>query len=151
MKYELDVLAALTQLPQPTTQEIVAATGISERKVQNVIKALQFDLKVEIEKIRKGRRVCYVVTDWGVFESGVPLKRTLANRPLIKNNKTAARVNKIAFYDSVKMSNYKESTRLEGISIHIVSAPSDKKSISRAKRTLIKKYTKYKNLSNSHG
>lgn len=39
-KYELLVLAAMTRLESPNTQAIVAATGISERKVQSAANAL---------------------------------------------------------------------------------------------------------------
>ena len=151
MKYELDVLAALSQLPQPTTQEIVAATGISERKVQSVIKDLQSDLKVGIDKIKKGRSVYYLVTDWGVFETAGLLKRTLATRPINKIKKLGARGKKAAFYDSVKMSNYKESSRLEGISIQTEITSSDKKSIINTKQSLIEKYSKFKTMSIQHG
>ncbi len=151
MKYELDVLAALSQLPQPTTQEIVAATGISERKVQSVIKDLQSDLKVGIDKIKKGRSVYYLVTDWGVFETAGLLKRTLATRPINKIKKLGARGKKATFYDSVKMSNYKESSRLEGISIQTEITSSDKKSIINTKQSLIEKYSKFKTMSIQHG
>lgn len=141
MKYELDVLAALAQLSQPTTQEIVAATGISERKVQNVIKALKSDLDVDIEKIKKGRNIGYSVASWGVFESGLFLKITLSDRPLLIDKKTSTFATKAAFYESVKMSNYKESSRLEGISVDPFNALTSKKIISSAKRALVEKYT----------
>lgn len=71
MKYELDVLAALVQLAEPTTKDIVAATGISERKVQNVIKRLQVDLEMSIEKVKKGRSIVYTIKSWGIFESSL--------------------------------------------------------------------------------
>ena len=151
MKYELDVLAALTRLPEPTTQAIVSSTGISERKVQNVIKTLQTELKIVIKKVRNGRSIHYVITDWGVFESAAQLKHTLADRTLINDTNPDAQVDKPAYYDSVKMSNYKESSRLEGIPIHITASAGGKKSISQAKRALINKYSNYKNLSNSNG
>ena len=148
MKYELDVLAALTQLSQPTTREIVAVTGISERKVQNVIKTLKLDLQVELEKIKKGRSFGYEVTDWGVFESALLLKRKLLNRPLKKASNTTVRDKKAAFYDSVKMRNYQESTRLEGVSIKAASTLRDKNALSDVRRALT---DKYKKLSANHG
>lgn len=151
MKYELDVLAALAQLSQPTTQEIVAATGISERKVQNVIKALQNDLNVEINKVKKGRNICYLVAGWGVFESGLFLKRALSNRSLINNKKLTDKDTKAAFYDSVKMDNYRESARLEGISVNSAVIPNGSISTSAAKRILIEKYAQYKNVTHDHG
>ena len=142
MNYELDVLAALTQLSEPTTQDIVAATGISERKVQNVMKALQSDLKIAIKKTKDGRNIRYSITSWGVFESGKVLEKELVARPL---KKSALKFSKAAFYESVKMINYKESSRLEGIAIHFsISTKNLKKYRSTKKRSLIAKYSSYK-------
>lgn len=152
MDYELDVLAALVQLPEPTTQDIVAATGISERKVQNVMKALQSDLKIIINVEKDGRSIHYSVTSWGVFESGNIVEKELASRPLNKCKKSTSGLSKSAFYDSVKMSNYKESSRLEGIMIRFhASTKGSNKTSSVKKRSLIEKYSTYKNMSNSHG
>lgn len=151
MKYELDVLAALTQLSQPTTREIVDVTGISERKVQNVIKTLKLDLQVELEKIKKGRSFGYEVTDWGVFESALLLKRKLLNRPLKKSLNTTLKDKKAAYYDSVKMSNYKESSRLEGVITNAASTQHGENSVLSEKRSLIEKYAKYKNVNHNHG
>lgn len=151
MKYELDVLAALTQLSQPTTREIVDVTGISERKVQNVIKTLKLDLQVELEKIKKGRSFGYEVTDWGVFESALLLKRKLLNRPLKKSLNTTLKDKKAAYYDSVKMSNYKESSRLEGVITNAASTQHGENSVLSEKRSLIEKYAKYKNANHNHG
>ena len=151
MNYEIEVLAALTQLPEPTTQEMASATGISERKVQTVIKTLQNDFKVDIKKVKQGRHIHYVITGWGVFESGDHLKQVLANRPT-RSNRSNSKITKSTFYESVKMSNYKESSRLEGISIEASKQPAfAKKTSSTTKRALVKKYSQYKKMSNAHG
>ena len=145
MKYELDVLAALTQLTEPTTQDIVAATGMSERKVQNVINFLHVDLQIGIERVKTGRNIRYRIKDWGVFESGNYLKRALVNRALTKNKKRSPSVVKALYYESVKMDNFKESSRLEGISIRIdTTSVGKKKTIAGTRRALVRKYSKYK-------
>ena len=152
MNYEIEVLAALTQLPEPTTQEMASATGISERKVQTVIKTLQNDFKVDIKKVKQGRHIRYVITGWGVFESGGHLKQVLATRPTNRSNRSNAKITKSTFYESVKMSNYKESSRLEGISIEASKQPAfAKKTSSTTKRALVKKYSQYKKMCNAHG
>jgi len=155
MRYELDILAAITSLPKPTTQEIVSATNISERKVHNVIKTLQTDLCMEIKRIKDGRKVYFVISEWGAFESGDRLKGLLADR-IIKISSDSSHVaktfsDKYSFYESVKMKNYKESIRLEGLSVSIPDTPKDKQSLTIVKRTLIDKYSKYQGMSKSHG
>jgi hypothetical protein len=70
MKYELLVLAAMTRLESPNTQAIVAATGISERKVQSVVNSLIENLGLNIERKRQGRTFHFSINSWGVFESG---------------------------------------------------------------------------------
>ena len=143
MEYELDVLAALIYLPEPTTQSIAAATDISTRKVQIVLKALQLNLNIEIEKIKCGRNIHYRITNWGVFESGTLLKQSLSKRLSAKNKKHNIENKIIAYYDSIKLRNFQESSRLEGISIQIKHIRIDKKHISTAKHKLIKKYSTY--------
>jgi hypothetical protein len=152
MNYELDVLAALVQLSEPTTQDIVEATGISERKVQNVMKALQSNLKITINKAKDGRNIRYSITSWGVFESGMILEKELTKRHLNKGKKISCEFRKADFYESVKMSNYKESSRLEGIAINInTSTKNLKKTSPTKKRSLVEKYSRYKDMSDSHG
>lgn len=155
MRYELDILAALMNMPKPTTQEIVTATNISERKVQNVLKTLQSDLCMKITRIKDGRKVYFVIDKWGVFESGEQLKNLLAKRKLGKvSNKSRViktLADKSSFYESVKMVNYIESTRLEGLSVSPHDMLKDTHSIAVVKRNLIAKYSKYKGLNKSHG
>ena len=155
MRYELDILAAITRLPKPTTQEIVSATKISERKVQTVIKTLQTDLCMGIKRVKDGRKAYFVISEWGAFESGERLKDLLVNRKIEKTNNNTHVVagisEKHSFYESVKMKNYTESTRLEGLSVSIHDMPMDKQSLTIAKRNLIAKYSKYKGTSKNHG
>jgi len=151
MRYELDILAAITSLPRPTTQEIVSATKISERKVQNVIKTLQTDLCMKIKRVKDGRKAYFVISEWGAFESGERLKDLLANRKIGNANDSTHEVERISdkysFYESVKMKNYTESLRLEGLSVSTKDIPTDKQSLTIAKRNLIAKYSKYKGMS----
>ena len=155
MRYELDILAAMTRLPKPTTQEIVSATKISERKVQNVIKSLQTDLCMKIKRVKEGRKAYFVISEWGAFESGERLKDLLANRRIEKANGTTYKIDRVSekhsFYESVKMKNYTESARLEGLSVSIHDMPTDKQSLTSTKRNLIAKYSKYKGVSKNHG
>ncbi|TVZ41860.1 uncharacterized protein DUF2559 [Alteromonadaceae bacterium 2753L.S.0a.02] len=146
MHYELEILAALSALPKPTTQDIVTKTGISERKVQNVIKTLSNDLLVDIKTIREGRTIRYTVVGWGVFESGSQLKKALKQRARRKTTKQNPKMTKSAFYDSVKMENFKESSRLEGVEVSDLVSPAKTISAVQSKRTsLLKKYSNYGN------
>ncbi|MCE2571250.1 hypothetical protein [Motilimonas eburnea] len=79
MKYELAVLAAMSRLDSPNTNAIVAATGISERKVQSVVKSLIDDLGLDIQRQRHGRTFSFVIKGWGVFESGQAIQSQLNN------------------------------------------------------------------------
>lgn len=155
MRYELDILAAIIKLPKPTTQKIVSVTGISERKVQNVIKTLQNDLCMSIKRVKDGRQVYFVISEWGAFESGGRLKDLLVNRNVGKAKNIRHDLERFSdkhkFYESVKMKNYSESIRLEGFSVSVYDIPKDKQSLTIVKRTLITKYSKYKNISKNHG
>ena len=59
MNYELETLAAMVQLPEPSTKGISAITGISERKVRLVMDSLADEYEVRFEKERINRSVCY--------------------------------------------------------------------------------------------
>ncbi|EQC00992.1 hypothetical protein B738_06814 [Photorhabdus temperata subsp. temperata M1021] len=84
MKYELAVMAALTKLEHPNTRSIVEATGISERKVQQVLQILQQDLEVKINRIRNGKVSYFEVISWGIFESGQAINCKLSEVDLVK-------------------------------------------------------------------
>lgn len=116
MKYELLVLAAMTRLESPNTQDIVAATGISERKVQSVVNSLVEDLGLNIQRERQGRTFRFAINSWGVFESGKAIQSQLNDIDLVmpSNPKLSSYEEKHAYFEQVKMDNFKESMRLEG-------------------------------------
>ena len=116
MKYELLVLAAKTRLEAPNTQAIVAATGISERKVQSVVNSLVKNLGLNIQRERQGRTFRFSINSWGVFESGKAIQSQLNNIDLVipKSSTLASYEDKHAYFEQVKMDNFKESMRLEG-------------------------------------
>ncbi|WKY60378.1 DUF2559 family protein [Vibrio sp. SNU_ST1] len=116
MKYELLVLAAMTRLESPNTQAIVAATGISERKVQSVVNSLVENLGLNIERKRQGRTFRFSINSWGVFESGKVIQSQLNNIDLVMptNSILCSFEDKHAYFEQVKMDNFKESMRLEG-------------------------------------
>ncbi|OCH17752.1 hypothetical protein A6E05_13615 [Aliivibrio sp. 1S165] len=116
MKYELLVLAAMTRLESPNTQAIVAATGISERKVQSVVNSLVENLGLNIERERQGRTFRFSINSWGVFESGKAIQSQLNDIDLVmpSNSMLFSYEEKHAYFEQVKMDNFKESMRLEG-------------------------------------
>lgn len=153
MKYELEVLAALTQYKYPNTRLIVDATGISERKVQMVIKSLMSDLGIRIEKKSINHSFYFFIKSWGCFESGSFLKEHLEQIDLVKakserlkkNKKSTELVSladKKAYFDSVKIKNYKESLRLEGISPSSLSLNVDSEQLQETKEALLSFYSK---------
>ncbi|ARP40458.1 YhfG family protein [Vibrio syngnathi] len=116
MKYELLVLAAMTRLESPNTQAIVAATGISERKVQSVVNSLVENLGLNIQRERQGRTFRFSINSWGVFESGITIQSQLNEIDLVmpSNSILSSYEEKHAYFEQVKMDNFKESMRLEG-------------------------------------
>ncbi|MUK43736.1 hypothetical protein GNP61_19540 [Aliivibrio fischeri] len=116
MKYELLVLAAMTRLESPNTQAIVAATGISERKVQSVVNSLVENLGLNIQRERQGRTFRFSINSWGVFESGKAIQSQLNYIDLVmpSNSLLSSYEEKHAYFEQVKMDNFKESMRLEG-------------------------------------
>ena len=116
VKYELLVLAAMTRLDAPNTQAIVAATGISERKAQSVVNSLIKNLGVNIKRERQGRTFRFSINSWGDFEAGKDIQSQLNNIVLVipKSSTLASYEDKHAYFEQVKMDNFKESMRLEG-------------------------------------
>ena len=116
VKYELLVLAAMIRLESPNTQDIVAATGISERKVQSVVHSLVENLGLNIQRERQGRTFRFTINGWGVFESGKRIQSQLNNIELVMPTHSALSSfeEKHAYFEQVKMDNFKESMRLEG-------------------------------------
>lgn len=146
MKYEFDILAAMLEIEKPTTRKIVELTGISERKVQGVIKSLCDDLEMNISRIKEGRTIYFMITGWGVFETGLKLKKKLKSRNENKRKLTGSYkaiytfTQKRKYFDKVKLVNFKESMRLEGIAINITKYPVKKNEITSMRNDLIKKY-----------
>lgn len=162
MNYELFVLAAITRLEYPSTKQIVIATGISERKVQNVIKSLSSDLSIEIIRKKIGRSNYFVIKNWGVFESGHILKNKLDAIELKKDSEFMSLPQKPKplllttfskkhnHFEKTKARNFKESMRLEGYSINVESCPVDKSKRKLLQEELIKKYSQYKDQKSSN-
>lgn len=158
MKYELAVMAALTKLEHPNTRSIVEATGISERKVQQVLQILQQDLEVKINCIRNGKASYFEVISWGIFESGQAINCKLTDLDLVKfkysrqqekdirnqkNKKTIMTTynEKKHYFDRVKLKNYRDSMRLEGITVVMNSLPETQKGQENLRDQLIRKYS----------
>ncbi|MFE8149345.1 helix-turn-helix domain-containing protein [Brenneria goodwinii] len=76
------ILAALVQEDSPNTQSIVMATGISERKVQEVLNALQSTMDIGITRVKNGKRQALHISSWGVFGDGERLIEKLKNTDL---------------------------------------------------------------------
>ncbi|MDD9197593.1 DUF2559 family protein [Aliivibrio sp. S3MY1] len=146
MKYELLVLAAMTRLESPNTQAIVAATGISERKVQSVVNSLVENLGLNIQRERQGRTFRFSINSWGVFESGTAIQSQLNNIDLVmpSNSILSSYEEKHAYFEQVKMDNFRESMRLEG---HDIASDFDL-SLDRdeQRQMLLKKYSNVNSL-----
>ncbi|MCE2593772.1 YhfG family protein [Motilimonas cestriensis] len=146
MKYELLVLAAMTRLESPNTQAIVAATGISERKVQSVVHSLVENLGLDIQRERQGRTFRFTINSWGVFESGQAIQSQLNAIDLVMPHRSLISTyeEKHAYFEKVKMNNFRESTRLEG---HDVASDLDP-SLNREqqRQMLIEKYSNVSSL-----
>ncbi|MUL11801.1 hypothetical protein GNP59_18225 [Aliivibrio fischeri] len=151
MKYELLVLAAMTRLESPNTQAIVAATGISERKVQSVVNSLVENLGLNIQRERQGRTFRFSINSWGVFESGTAIQSQLNNIDLVmpSNSILSSYEEKHAYFEQVKMDNFRESMRLEG---HDVASDFDL-SLDRdeQRQMLLKKYSNVNSLEALNG
>lgn len=156
MKSELDVLAVMLLAEQPNTKQIGIAAGMSEREVQDVIKSLTSDLGMDISRVRSENSSYYVIKSWGVFESGDTLKRQLRQRVLPNGKVLASTVEhakpvlltsfseKHRYFEKVKIANFKESMRLEGLSVDVTHFPTEKTAISEMRTALIEKYSAYK-------
>ena len=163
MNYELYVLAAITRLEYPNTKKIVNATGISERKVQNVIQSLSRDLGIKIIRKKIGRSNYFVINNWGVFESGTVLRKKLDTIELKKDKELrlipkkqkpvllSTFLEKHNHFEKVKRHNFKESMRLEGYLIKIEDYPLEKSARKKCREELIKKYSQYKDVSKVYG
>lgn len=157
MRYEMVVLAALIQEDAPNTQSIVAATGISERKVQEVLNTLQSTMDISITRVKKGKRQALSISSWGVFGDGKRLIEKLKNTDLLifkQHRKITAKTlpsetrsshrvtleEKRDYYNQVKLKNYRDSMRLEGFNIEDTPLPSDKQERDALRKNLIAMY-----------
>ncbi len=70
MKYEFEVLAAIVLFKHVNIKVIVNSTGISERKIQSVIKDLYLNLGICIERRREKNSIYFFIESWGTFETG---------------------------------------------------------------------------------
>lgn len=152
MRYEYEVMAALVQFAQPNTRLISRATGISERKVQGVLRTLCDDMKMDIKRVRENRQSYFKIVSWGVFESGVLIRQQLERLDLVKVKaaRLAARqgrslttlADKQRYFDAVKLQNYQESQRLEGITGEDMPLPDDFAQLQQCEKELIDYYTR---------
>lgn len=152
MNYEFDILAALVQLKMPNTKTIVDKTGISERKVQNVISSLSEEMGVQLEKIKNDKSWYFIIKDWGIFESGNNISIILKSRNLAeKKEQRLARktkqsllksfADKYKYFEANKLKNYRESMRLEGYNVVENRIPKDKAKRAELKQQLLAKYS----------
>ncbi len=162
MNYELDVLAGLVQLKHPNTKKIVEFTGFSERKVQKVIRFLSEDMGIKIKKIKNEKSWYFSIEKWGIFESGRELQLVLKDRNLKpkkekrikeKNNNFLMKSfsEKHKYFERVKLKNYRESMRLEGINIVNTPIPHDKAQREKLRNKLLAKYSKKSMSCDTHG
>ncbi|MCL2893129.1 YhfG family protein [Brenneria tiliae] len=157
MRYEMAILAALVQEDSPNTQSIVTATGISERKVQEVLNALQSTMDIGIARIKSGKRQALYISSWGVFGNGERLIEKLKTTDLAvfkqhrqittkalpgktQSSRMVTLEEKRDYYNQVKLKNYRDSMRLEGFSVEDTPLPSDKQEREALRKSLIAKY-----------
>ena len=161
MKYEFEVLAVLVQFKHVNTKVIVNSTGISERKVQSVLKDLHSNLGICIKKRREKNSFYFFIESWGAFETGssiierlykLDLAKAKARRISSKNQrkrKLLSLSDKIEYSNSVKLKNYNESLRLEGISSKKPDLSANKKQLQDKRDELLKYYAKRAQLVNA--
>jgi hypothetical protein len=152
MKYEWDVLTALIQLSHPNIEMIAMATGISSRKVQSVVHMLTDKLGMEIDKVGTRQDYYFVVRSWGIFESGSILKSKLVHSDLVKikaarlagkknrSHQLDSLAEKQAYFDQVKVHNYKQSMRLEGVCADDLTVPQSPSQLAARKAELLALY-----------
>ncbi|NQZ09628.1 MAG: hypothetical protein HRT35_20960 [Algicola sp.] len=148
MKYELLILAAIVRLEKPVNKAIIAATGISARKLQTTLKSLRDDLGMSIERVNNKRSGALQILDWGVFESGVKLSHLLNK---IELNDLPVKTRLIAnlsfeekqqYYDTVKADNFRDSSLLEGIKLDTQETPKNPQHAEQMMAALLARYTK---------
>tara|TARA_R110002167_G_scaffold356670_1_gene571758 strand:+ start:132 stop:617 length:486 start_codon:yes stop_codon:yes gene_type:complete len=161
MKYEFEVLAAIVQFKHVNTKVIVNSTGISERKIQSVIKDLYLNLGICIERRREKNSIYFFIESWGTFETGSSIIERLYKLDLAKakacrmaskkqrRSKLISLSDKIEYSNSIKLKNYNESLRLEGISPNKSILNTGKKELENKRAELLKYYSQRAQLSNA--
>jgi hypothetical protein len=141
MNYEMAVLAALVQLEKPTKPGISQRTGISDQRVNQAIKNLREMLDVRITRVGSNKTGYYQIVGWGAFESGKKIARKARALELdsYKQDRTvrydANRLKK-HYCDEVKLTNYRQSLRLEGL--HSTSDAAGLDKLSRSERQTLR-------------
>lgn len=159
MKYEFEVLAAIVQFKHANTKVIVNSTGISERKVQSVLKDLHLNLGICIERRREKNSIYFFIKSWGAFETGSSIIERLCKLDLAKvkalrmsskkqRRKRLSLSEKIEYANSVKLKNYNESLRLEGISPKKNLLKANKQQLQNERDKLLKYYSQKAQLAN---
>lgn len=159
MNYEMTVLAALIQIPKPSTRKVAEVTGISIRKVQTVLRELTDLFEMKLERHKDEGTEVITVSDWGVFESGDTLQKNLSRFDLsgIAKHRTKKSPAENSFsskkkaYDSSKLRNYRASLSLEGMNASSREIPTDKTERQNLRQALLKKYSQSHNKAVKHG
>lgn len=141
MNYEMAVLAALVQLEKPTKPGISERTGISDQRVNQAIKNLREMLDVRITRVGSNKTGYYHIDGWGAFESGnkIARKARALELDIYKQDRTVrydANRLKTLYCDEVKLNNYRQSLRLEGLQPTSDAADLDK--LSRSERQTLR-------------
>jgi len=121
MNYEMAVLAALVQIEEPTKPNITEKTGISDQRVNIALNNLRDFLDVHISRVGSNKTGYYHIDSWGAFESGKKvLRKALAldlnYYKIDKTFKYNSDLLKKLYSEEVKLSNYRQSLKLEGFS-----------------------------------
>jgi len=161
MKYEFEVLAAIVQFKYANTKVIVNSTGISERKVQSVLKDLYSNLGICFERKREKNSTYFFIQSWGDFETGTSIMERLSKLDLAQakatrlSSKNQRRVKLLSLKDkkeyanSVKLKNYNESLRLEGLSPKKDFTNKGKSELQKERNELLKHYAQRAQLANA--
>jgi len=161
MKYEFDVLAAIVQFKHVNTKVIANSTGISEQKIQSVIKDLYSNLGICIERRKEKNSTYFFIESWGTFETGSSIMERLNKLDLAKakacrmaskkqkRSKLISLSDKVRYSNSVKSKNYNESLRLEGILPNKSILNTSKQELQNKRAELLKYYSQKAQLPNA--
>ncbi len=147
MNYEMTVLAALVQLEKPTKPKITEKTGISDRRVKTALKNLRDTLGIRISRLGPNKTGFYLIDSWGAFESGKKIRRKalaldLNRYKLDRSIQYDSSLLKKNYSDEVKLSNYRQSLKLEGF--HTSGSAADLNKMSKSERQQLRTEMKRK-------